>query len=108
VIFVQFIKESRRAVDKQEYYRWLNYFRYLWLRPVPDKKATTIANTLYEMYLAEIPDVPEILQCDNGGEFQGATKILMQKLGVKIVHGRPYAPHVQGKVSKTDNSNHKP
>lgn len=50
------------------------------------------------MYMHEIPDFPDIMQMDNGTEFKGATSILMQMLNVKIVHGRPYAPHVQGKV----------
>ena len=51
------------------------------------------------MYVSEIPDVPHVLQSDNGSEFKGATKKLMEMMGVKIINSQPYHPHVQGKVS---------
>lgn len=44
----------------------------------------------------------EILQCDDGKEFKGALLILLRQYGIKIVHGAPRTPHVQGLVEQAN------
>ena len=44
---------------------------------------------------------PEILQCDNRGEFRKDTKSLCKKIGVKIIISRAYHPQSQGKVERS-------
>jgi hypothetical protein len=38
------------------------------------------------------------LQCDNGGEFKGAVKVLMKEYGIAIIRSRPQHPQTNGVV----------
>jgi hypothetical protein len=44
---------------------------------------------------------PEILECDNGGEFEKVVLILAKKYGIKIINGRPRHPLSQGSANRT-------
>lgn len=43
---------------------------------------------------------PKILQCDNGGEFRGATLLLLRQYGIRVINGRARHPQSQGLVEK--------
>ena len=73
------------------------FSRFLWLTPLPSKDSATVAEALYNIYLLHGP--PRVLQCDQGGEFKGTVKSLMNKLGTRIINSRAYHPQSQGKVS---------
>jgi transposase InsO family protein len=45
---------------------------------------------------------PEILQSDNGREFKGAVERLLLAWGIKIKHGKPRTPQVQGLVEQAN------
>lgn len=47
---------------------------------------------------------PKILQCDNGGEFRGATLALLQGWGIRVINGRPRHPETQGLVEKANST----
>ena len=38
------------------------------------------------------------IQSDQGTEFKGSVKMLMQAMGAQIIYSRPYYPQAQGKV----------
>ena len=69
------------------------------LRPLSRKKSSFVARKLMKIYREHGP--PEILQCDNGGEFRKDTKSLCKKIGVKIINSRAYHPQSQGKVERS-------
>ena len=72
---------------------------FLWLTTLPSKDSPTVAEALYTIYLQQGP--PKVLhdQCDQGSEFKRTVKILMTKLGSRIINSRAYHPQSQGKVS---------
>ena len=45
---------------------------------------------------------PKIGQMDNGTEFKGACKLLLDAYGVKIINGRPRTPRTQGLVEQAN------
>ena len=66
------------------------FSQFLWLTPLPSKNSPTVAEALFTIYLQQGP--PKELQCDQGGEFKGTVKILMNKLGSRISYSRAYHP----------------
>ena len=78
------------------------YSRYLWLRPISNKKSETIAKKLKSIYRSF--GTPRIVQCDNGKEFKGAVHILCAAFQIKIIRGCPYHPQSQGKVERSHQS----
>ena len=52
------------------------------------------------MYLEQIKNeiTTTTLQCDNGTEFKDTVLLLLKKLGIKVLNGRP--PQTQGLVEK--------
>ena len=86
------------------HYRWILsvqdiFSRFLWLRALPSKKSSVVAEHLKLIYREH--GTPKILQCDNGGEFGGNTKKLCRIIGVKIINSRAYHPQSQGKVERS-------
>ena len=73
--------------------------RYVWLRPLRSKESKEVAKHLAEIYTEHGP--AKILQHDQGKEFKGAVKKLMESYHVKVIQSSPYHPQSQGKVERT-------
>ena len=43
---------------------------------------------------------PEIIQCDQGGEFKKALKLLCDRMNIKLIDSRPRHNQSQGKVER--------
>ena len=78
------------------------FSRYVWLKPLKGKSSSEIANHLKSIYSEHGP--PKIIQHDQGKEFHGAVRKLMQSLKVKIIQSAPYHPQSQGKVERMHRS----
>ena len=72
------------------------FSRFCFLRPLQSKSSSEIAQRLIEIFCDTGP--PVRIQSDQGTEFKGCVKLLMQAMGVKIIYSRPYHPQAQGKV----------
>lgn len=72
------------------------FSRFSFLRPLRSKSSSEVAQRLIEIFSDTGP--PVRIQSDQGTEFKGCVKILMQAMGVKIIYSRPYHPQAQGKV----------
>ena len=44
---------------------------------------------------------PKRVQSDRGGEFQGATKAFLEKVGIEHIRSRAYHPQSQGKCERS-------
>jgi transposase InsO family protein len=73
------------------------FSRFLWLRPLKTATADEVASEVGRVYRQF--GQPQIVQTDNGSEFKGSFATLMSQTGIKHIHGRPYHPQSQGKVS---------
>ena len=78
------------------------FSRYHWLVPLEGKRSSSIAKAMSTIYKEHGP--PSVLQHDQGREFDGAVKKLCNKLGIKIIKGRPYHPQSQGKIERSHRS----
>ena len=65
-----------------------------------DKEAITIARNIHHWITCF--GIPEVIQSDNGTEFQGACTDLLQIFGIKVVNGRPRTPRTQGLVEQAN------
>ena len=74
------------------------FSRYVWLKPLKGKSSRVIAQRLADIYMEHGP--PKVLQHDQGCEFKGAVKRLMQTMRVKVIQSSPYHPQSQGKVER--------
>jgi hypothetical protein len=86
-------------------YAWIlhikdHFSKFCMLFALHSKHAEPIAKCIAIFIEAFFP--MEILQCDNGEEFKGALLILLRQYGIKIVHGAPRTPHVQGLVEQAN------
>ena len=78
------------------------FSRYHWLVPLEGKRSSSIAKAMSTIYKEHGP--PRVLQHDQGREFDGAVKKLCNKLGIKVIKGRPYHPQSQGKIERAHRS----
>ncbi len=74
------------------------FSRYVWLEPLKGKSSHEIARHLEDIYMEHGP--PTVLQHDQGCEFKGAVKRLMESMKVKVIQSSPYHPQSQGKVER--------
>ena len=74
------------------------FSRFLWLRPLESKSSQVIASELESIYMEH--GSPEIIQCDQGGEFKKALKLLCDRMNIKLIYSRPRHPQSQGKVER--------
>ena len=74
------------------------FSRFLWLRPLESKSSQVIAVELKCNYME--CGSPEIIQCDQGGEFKNALKLLRDRMNIKLIYSRPCHNQSQGKVER--------
>ncbi|XP_048244211.1 uncharacterized protein LOC124128564 [Haliotis rufescens] len=77
------------------------FTRILWLRPLSNKRACSVALELHKIYFEYGLGNPRILQCDKGSEFKGAVNQLCIEMGTKIVRSRAHHPQSQGKSERS-------
>ncbi|XP_071079984.1 uncharacterized protein [Haliotis cracherodii] len=77
------------------------FTRFLWLRPLSNKRASSVALELHKIYFEYGWGNPRILQCDQGSEFKGAVNQLCIEMGTKIVRSRAHHPQSQGKSERS-------
>ena len=80
---------------KDGHYSWViqikdHFSHYAWLHPLRTKESKRVAKVMADWFM--YTGYPKILQCDNGGEFNGALLELCEKVKVKVVNGAPYKP----------------
>jgi len=75
------------------------FSRYCWLYPLQTKEASKVTEHLFQVF--EEYGTPTILHTDNGGEFISTegTKHF-ESAGIKVVHGMPHNPRVQGLIER--------
>ena len=73
------------------------FIRFCFLHALETKSSTEVASRLIETLSDVVP--PLWIQSDQGSEFEGSVKNLMQ---MKIIYSRPYHPQSQGKVRNND------
>ena len=73
------------------------FSRFILLRALKTKSSAEVATQLLIIFSDTGP--PRKLQSDQGSEFKGAVKQLMDTMQVDIIHSRPYYPQSQGKVN---------
>ena len=76
------------------------FSRFLFLRALQSKQASEVASNLLQIFSDAGP--PQRIQSDQGSEFKGAVKKLMNDLNVQISVSRPYHPQSQGKVNPSE------
>ena len=85
-------------------YRWILtvidcFSKFGWAFPLHSKETNPICEILCELFYKE--GVPKILQSDNGGEFvSNIIRVVIPKLGIKLINGAPYSPTSQGQVER--------
>ena len=95
--------DMRHEPDDQ--FKWIIHMKDHWsklcmLMPSTSKRADEIAQYITDWIYVYGP--PEMLQSDNGGEFKGAVETILKSYGIKIKHGRPRIPQVQGLVEQAN------
>ena len=74
------------------------FSRWVWLKPVPNSRATTIAKGLMSIF-CDMGSFPTVLRSDNAAEFVGeVVKSLSAMLEIKHITGSAYHPQSQGQV----------
>ena len=74
------------------------FSHFLWLRPLESKSSQVIAIELECIYMEY--GSPEIIQCDQGGEFKKALKLLCDRMNIKLFYSRPRHNQSKGKVER--------
>ena len=74
------------------------FSRFLWLRPLESKSSQVIAIELKCNHMEY--GSPEIIQCDQGGEFKNALKLLCDRMNIKLIYSRPRHNQSQFKVER--------
>jgi Integrase core domain/Integrase zinc binding domain len=75
-----------------------HFSKYSAAYPLKTKESQEVANRLGEWIGSFGP--LEIVQCDNGGEFQDATLIVAKRHGIQIINSRPYHPQTNGLIER--------
>lgn len=88
--------------DYRYVFHYIDRFtRFSILRAIKSKTAEAGAEHLHHIWCLFGP--PDLLQSDNGGEFNNAiVDALCIKYNVKKINGRAYAPQTQGKVERAN------
>jgi transposase InsO family protein len=75
------------------------FSRRLWLRPLSDKKAKTVACAVRNLYMEW--SFPKIVQTDQGGEFKSDFDMFCSKHNMKHITSSAYHPQSQGKDERS-------
>ena len=86
-------------------FKWICHMKDHWSRlskltPATSKTADEIMEPIAEWIYAYGP--PEMLQSDNGSHFKGAVDYLLKAHGIKVKHGQPRNPQVQGLLKQAN------
>lgn len=84
--------KNDRIKEKDETYRYILsildvFSRFLILRPLKRKTSGQIANELERIFSEH--GKPSLLQSDQGTEFKGRVKSVLQKNKIKLIRSRP-------------------
>ena len=74
------------------------FSRFLWLRPLESKSSQVITSESESIYMEH--GSPDTIQCDRGGEFKKALKLLRDRMNIKLIYGCPRHLQSQGKVER--------
>lgn len=74
------------------------FSRYTWLRPLPNKKSSTVMVRLKD--ILELYGYPRLVQHDCGTEFRKHVKRWLKNKHVTVRTSRPYHPQSQGKIER--------
>ena len=76
-----------------------HFYKYLISFKIANKKGKTISEKL-DICFKKF-GCPEQIGADNGSEFSNKhVKILLNKINIKLINGKPYNPHSQGTVER--------
>jgi len=74
--------------------------RYLWLLPLPNKTAESVAVTLINEVISHV-SVPSAILTDRGGEFMGeVVEYLLKRLGITHLKTLAYHPQTDPKCER--------
>ena len=73
------------------------FSRFCFLRPLHTESSAEVASRLIKIFSDVGP--PLRIQSDQGAEFKGCVKKVMEAMKVKVIYSRPYHPQSQGKVT---------
>lgn len=96
--------DMRHEPDGQ--YKWIlhakdHFSKFSYLYALKSKEAGEVAGAFGYWIMSFGP--PQIVQCDNGSEFKGASRLLLQKHGIKIKNDSLQSPQTQGLVEQGNN-----
>ena len=74
------------------------FSRYTWLRPLPDKKSSTVKTRFCK--ILKLYGYPRVVQHDCGSEFRKSFQKWLKNKFVIVITSRPYHPQSQGKVER--------
>lgn len=75
------------------------FSRFVILRPLQCKSSLAVSSEMKKIFAEH--GKPNIIQCDQGGEFKGKVQKLFETQNIKMVRSRPYHPQSQGKVERS-------
>jgi transposase InsO family protein len=73
------------------------------LAACPDQQGNTVQERLQRVFSRH--GLPEQILCDNGAPWSGSgeytwLEVWLMRLGIRVIHGRPYHPQTQGKEER--------
>ena len=82
-------------------YKWILscvdlFTKKAWAVPLKDKSAAVVADGLKQI-LDDVPELPHIIQSDNGLEFKGEVSELLTNKGIKQIFSSPYQLYLLSK-----------
>ena len=94
--------DMNRYIDKNKGYRYIltciDYFsRYTWAVPIKKKESGDVAQAMATI-CNKAGVYPNIIQKDNGGEFQGATNTFMEGHNIRWINTLSYSPQSNGLI----------
>ena len=96
------MNKMRTSFEGKEYRYILSvcdvFSRFVWLKALIGKSSAEIANHLQKIYREH--GTPRIIQHDQGKEFKGSVKKLLQRMNVKIIQSSPCHAQSQGKIER--------
>ncbi len=75
------------------------FSKFAWVVPLKTKHAAVVATAL-EQVLADAKGAPEILQTDNGGEFEQEFDRVLERHSISHARSRSYNPQANGQIER--------